>query len=129
MPLHVSVPGVPAATEHWVPLPAPLQTTLPCRVHAPTPTVQDPPSANPLSTTPLQSSSMPLHVSAVGEPAATEHVVPFPAPLHTSVPCRVHAPTPTEQAPPSEKPLSTTPLQSSSSELQISAVGEPAITE
>jgi hypothetical protein len=45
------------------------------------------------STTPLQLSSMPLHVSTPGAPAVTEHVVPIP--LHTTTPVRAQAPTPT----------------------------------
>jgi len=38
-PLHTSVPGVPGATEHVVPVCAVLQTWLPWRVHVPTPTL------------------------------------------------------------------------------------------
>jgi hypothetical protein len=46
-----------------------------------------------LSTVPSQLSSIPLHTSAVGEPALAEHTVLVP--LHTTVPNRWHAPTPT----------------------------------
>ena len=47
---------------------------------------------------PSQSSSTLLQVSAVGDPAATEHAVPVPE--QTTVPERRHAPTPTEHAAP-----------------------------
>jgi hypothetical protein len=58
------------------------------------------------STTPLQLSSMPLHVSTPGAPAVAEHVVPVP--LHTTTPLRAQAPTPTEQNVPVGR---QTPLQ------------------
>ncbi len=56
------------------------------------------------STTPLQSSSMPLHVSVTGEPGTTPHAVPLLSDRHVNVPVRAHAPTPTEQLEPSAPP-------------------------
>jgi hypothetical protein len=84
---HVSVPGVPAAIEHCVAVPAPLHTKLPWRWQVPTPTVQDMPRlVNVSSAEPLQLSSIELHVSAVGDPAATEHCTPVPSVLQTLLP-------------------------------------------
>jgi hypothetical protein len=80
------------------------------------------------STTPLQSSSMPLQVSAAALPGDTEHCVPVPSPRHTKVPVRAQAPTPTVHdvvsAPvPVLKGLSVTPLQSLSRPSQTSVTG------
>jgi hypothetical protein len=50
------------------------------------------------STTPLQSSSIPLHTSPVAAPGVALQVVLVPE--HTTVPVRAHAPTPTLHDPP-----------------------------
>ena len=78
----------------------PLHTLVPLVTQVPVPPdVQAaPPPGLPSSMLPLQLSSTPLQVSAVGEPAATLQAVLVPE--HTTVPVRRQAPTPTEQLAP-----------------------------
>jgi hypothetical protein len=74
-----------------------------------------------LSTTPLQSSSIPLHISAVGCTSWLQTIAP---PVHAVVPSEQAPSLPVLQAsPPPGLPLSTTPLQSLSSPSHASAVG------
>ncbi len=80
------------------------------------------------STTPLQSSSMPLHTSVSAAACVTLHVVVDPSAMQIRTPVRAHAPAPTVQGTPSapgpvRNGSSTMPLQSSSMLLQISGEG------
>jgi rubredoxin len=121
IPLQVSAVGVPGVqVSPGTPF---TQVVVPVEAHVPTPQMVGCP-VMPSSTTPLQSSSIPLQVSAVGDPGVqlspgtpfTQVVVPFEA----------HAPTP-QMVGCAVMPSSTTPLQSSSIPLQVSAVGDPGV--
>src|SRR5947207_1702521 len=85
----------------------------------------------PSSTTPLQSSSMPLphRSTAPGSPGTASHTTAFMSAEHTYLPVRLHAPTPAWHGLPSVgKPSSTWPLQSSSTPLPHSSMpGMPGI--
>src|SRR5690349_18875050 len=131
-PSHTSVPGS-TQPSHTKPR-TPRHTRWPA-LQVPTPTwLADSPGQRhvmpvwvklPLSTTPSQLSSMPVHTSVVA-------VVPAsPLPLHTMRPF-AHAVTPAWHAPrvlpqltptPGSMPLSTTPSQSSSMLLHSSCIG------
>ena len=77
------------------------------------------------SVSPSQSSSTLLaHASVTGVPATAPQTLALPDGLHSYVPLRAHAPTPTEQASPRfVNGSSSTPLQSWSCPSQTSLVG------
>src|SRR5262245_8768227 len=96
MLLHCSTVPMPGATEHCSADPDMLHTRLPVRWQAPTPTVHRLPFVGNVSSMfESQSSSLPLHSSADGEPAIAEHCVPVPDASQRITPKRWQTPTPT----------------------------------
>src|SRR5215471_7871322 len=79
---------------------------------------------------PSQSLSRLSQTSVAVGPGVIEHCTPLPLELHTLLPWRAHWPTPAVHGwPRVGKPLSITPSQSSSTPLQSSVCGLPAVAE
>ena len=64
-----------------------------------------------------------LQTSGEGDPGVAVQVIPVWAKSHTNTPVREQKPMPTVHVTPTVKPLSTAPLQSSSTPLQVSVPG------
>ena len=119
--LQVSGRGSASVAEHST-APLAAQTFTPLPKQAPTPIWQASPAPVPSSTLPSQSSSAPLHVSAIGSRGAALQVTP-PRPSQIFSPTTLQTPTPALQASPRPVPSSMLPSQSLSFASQISASG------
>jgi hypothetical protein len=119
--LQISLTGTPGETLHTVPLPFALQTRLPVLAHWPMPTLQLVLMGKPSSIAVSQSSSKPLHSSAVGVPGVALQTEAKPSAEQTRLPGRAHWPMPDEQGPPTLKPSSMSVSQSLSTPSQRSA--------
>src|SRR5690349_423615 len=118
----VSAVGDPAATLHTVVVPSVEQIWLPLRRHAPTPTEHAAPTGKPSSVSVSQSSSTPLQVSVLVDVVSLHTAAP---PLQVIVPSTQRSPSVPSHGVPTAKSSSVNVSQSSSIELQLSAVGVP----